>query len=206
MTERDLARAEILHYVAEIVHMQVKISQSISEKLCKECGTEDPKWSDRRRTIMEHLRGLMTPYDFCQRLPQDELGIAALSIVTHLLKIQFAYAQVILMIDMIRGGSFQDVYMDSLSAIASKVHSQFVALSSLLDDLREGREPADEHGSTIMRLEREIDEDNIVICRQVSVATGGDSSFVCYMRRKIVSELEHISDDLKQIAEILADF
>ena len=58
---------------------------------------------------------------------------------------------------------------------------------------------------TVLRLEREIDEDNIVICRQISTATGGNPDFLCYMMRKIVSDLEHISDYLKECAVIVAE-
>ncbi len=206
MSQHDLSRAEILKYIREIVKMHLKISTIISDKLCKECGVADPSWPEKRSAIMKHLKGLMTPYEFCQRLPQNEEGVTALSVVSYLLKIQYTFTQVMIMIDMVRGGSFQDVYMDSLSTIASKVHQQFEALARLIDTWISDPEAESEEHQAIMRLEREIDEDNIIICRQVSVATGGDSSFVCYIMRKIVSELEHISDYLKEIAEILADF
>ena len=66
-------------------------------------------------------------------------------------------------------------------------------------------EAAKEDLEAIFKLEREIDEDNIVICRQITVATEGDSPFICYIMRKVVRELEHISDKLKECAEIIID-
>ncbi|MCF2136907.1 MAG: hypothetical protein K9W43_06635 [Candidatus Thorarchaeota archaeon] len=206
MSEPDLTKDEILKYLAEIVQMHLQISRVLSEKLCKDCGGKVIDWHEKRKTIISHLRDLMSPYEFCQRLPQNEDGVVALSIISHLLKIQYTFAQVKILIDMVRGESFQEVYMDSLSSIASKVHGQFEALARLIEFRIEKSEAADNESATIIRLEREIDEDNIIICRQVSVATGGDSPFICYMMRKIVSELEHISDYLKEIAEILTDF
>jgi len=57
----------------------------------------------------------------------------------------------------------------------------------------------------VQRLEREVDENNIVICRQISTATGGNSDFLSYMMKKIVSDLEHISDYVKECAVIIAE-
>ncbi|PNX52528.1 MAG: hypothetical protein BV458_09100, partial [Thermoplasmata archaeon M9B2D] len=74
-------------------------------------------------------------------------------------------------------------------------------ISQRADNLEESHETLD----VLVKLERQIDEDNIVICRQISIATGGDSDFICYMMRKIVAELEHISDYAKECAEIVAE-
>ncbi|PNX52451.1 MAG: hypothetical protein BV458_09495, partial [Thermoplasmata archaeon M9B2D] len=74
-------------------------------------------------------------------------------------------------------------------------------VSQRADNLEESHETLD----ILVKLERQIDEDNIVICRQISIATGGDSDFICYMMRKIVAELEHISDYAKECAEIVAE-
>ncbi len=206
MTTRDLARTEILSYLSDIVSQLSDISEVVSAKLCRECGVEDPEWSDKRERILDRLKDLVSRYAFSDRLPQDETGVLVLSVISHLLRIEYSFSLVVVMIDMIRGGSFQEVYMDSLSAIASKVNSQFKALGTALASTVEDPESATESYQAVMRLEREIDEDNIVICRQVSVATGGDSTFVCYIMRKIVSEMEHISDSLKEIAEVLIDY
>ena len=79
------------------------------------------------------------------------------------------------------------------------------ALRKMIDQRIENLEESHDTLEVIIRLEREIDEDNIVICRQISVATHGDTDFVCYIMRKIVAELEHISDYAKECAEILAE-
>ncbi len=95
--------------------------------------------------------------------------------------------------------------MDSLTNIASKVESQFGILKNLAKNSLEDHDAAKEDLEAIFRLEREIDEDNIVICRQITVVSEGESSFTCYIMRKIVRELEHISDKLKECAEIIID-
>ena len=95
--------------------------------------------------------------------------------------------------------------MDSFTKISSSVIEQFNVLKKLVDVRTEGSQSGKDELDLIVKLERQIDEDNIVICRQISVKTGGESDFTCYMMRKIVAELEHISDYIKESAEIIAD-
>jgi phosphate uptake regulator len=95
--------------------------------------------------------------------------------------------------------------MDSLSTISSKVNEMMTALRKMVNQRAENLEEAEETLEILIKLEREIDEDNIVICRQISVASGSDCDFVSYIMRKIVAELEHISDYAKECAEIVAE-
>jgi uncharacterized protein Yka (UPF0111/DUF47 family) len=95
--------------------------------------------------------------------------------------------------------------MDSMNSISSKTHDQIKALRELTERQKDDSEGALECLETVLRLERQIDEDNIIICRQISVVTEGEAGYVCYIMRKIVSELEHISDFIKEAAEIIID-
>jgi uncharacterized protein Yka (UPF0111/DUF47 family) len=96
--------------------------------------------------------------------------------------------------------------MDALNTISSKVRESLQALNIMVEQAKDQPQKALETLETIAKLEREIDEDNIIICRQIDVATEGDSNFICFIMRKIVTELEHISDFVKECAEIIADF
>ena len=95
--------------------------------------------------------------------------------------------------------------VDSMNSISTKAHDQIKALRELTEKQIDDAEGALECLETVMRLERQIDEDNIIICRQISVVTEGEAGYVCYIMRKIVSELEHISDFIKEAAEIIVD-
>ena len=79
------------------------------------------------------------------------------------------------------------------------------ALKLMISQRESNQEDAEDTLELLLKLERQIDEDNIVICRQISIATGGDSDFTCYMMRKIIADLEHISDYAKECAEIIAE-
>ncbi len=92
-----------------------------------------------------------------------------------------------------------------MTTISGRVHEMMTALKLLISQRDSNSEEAEKTLELIIRLERQIDEDNIVICRQISVATGGDSDFSCYMMRKIVADLEHVSDYAKECAEIVAE-
>jgi len=107
--------------------------------------------------------------------------------------------------DMTRNDSFNAIYMDSLTNIAQRVNEQFLALSNLVKLCEEDLESAVSAPETVRRLEREVNEDNIVICRQISTATGGNSDFLCYMMRKLVLDLEHSSDYMKECAVIITE-
>jgi hypothetical protein len=201
----DIDKTQILEYLRVIIYKQAVISELINGKLCCPDNTSSEEWIEKRQKISRQLEGLVEAYKFSARLPRNYLGITAQAAMSYLLKIQCTFANVSVMMDMTRNDSFNEIYMDSLTNIARKVNEQFLALSSLVQLCEENPESAISALETVQRLEREIDEDNIVICRQISTATGGTPDFLCYMMRKIVSDLEHISDYVKECAVIIAE-
>ncbi|TFF92934.1 hypothetical protein EU546_06910 [Candidatus Thorarchaeota archaeon] len=206
MTKEEATRTEILAQMENILSVQVKISDYVVQRLCVKCGDDqEDLWEDRRKKAFKNIRGLIDKYAFSQRLPRDNLGILTQSIVSYLLDIQHTFLRVLVMIDIVRGESFNEIFMDSMTTISQKVHKQMIELTKMMQQRAENSDEALETLETIIKLEREIDEDNIVIGRQISVATGGDSDFTCYMMRKIVADLEHISDYAKECAEIIAE-
>ena len=205
MSKNFLEKEQVVAHLIEVIEIQEDISQIVGEKLCDTCDDIDPEWLEKRKLIVKHLKNLISSFKFSLNLPSNELGIAALAATSALMQIQYSFSQVLVMLDMIRGESFAEIYMDSLTTISTKVKSQFSILKNLANNTLENSESAKEDLEAIFRLEREIDEDNIVICRQITVATEGDSPFICYIMRKVVRELEHISDKLKECAEIIID-
>lgn len=206
MTESDdIGRTQILEHLRVIIDKQATISELINSKLCCPDSTSSEEWIEKRQKISRQLKGLVETYKFSARLPQNDLGITTQAAMSYLLKIQCSFAHVSALIDMVRNDNFNEIYMDSLTNIAQKVNEQFLALSNLAKLCEEDSKSTVSALETVRRLEREVDEDNIVICRQISTATGGNSDFLCYMMRKIVSDLEHISDYLKECAVIIAE-
>jgi uncharacterized protein Yka (UPF0111/DUF47 family) len=206
MSEDLAGREEILEQLEAIVGVQERISNYVHERLCRRCeGPDDEEWETKRKEAFKNVRGLIDKYAFSKRVPRDDLGILTQAIVSHLLDIQHTFLRVLVMIDMIREEAFNEIFMDSMTTISKKVHEQMGDLAKMVHQRAENNEDAILTLESVIRLEREIDEDNIVICRQISVATGGDSDFTCYMMRKIVAELEHISDYVKECAEIVAE-
>ena len=205
MSDAVLSREDILTSLCRILDRQEKITAILEERLTSSRVPDEQDWERLRGKVASHLSGLVSMYEFSQSLPRDGLGIAAQAASSYLLKIQCTLAHVLLMVDMVHGQSFGEVYMDSLTTITSKVHEQFTTLRQLAEQRKDDPVVAADTLQAVMRLEREIDEDNIVICRQISVATEGESDFICYILRKIVRELEHISDYLKECAEIVAE-
>ena len=201
----DIDRTQILGYLSVIVEKQTTINELINSKLCCPGSTTIEEWMEKRQKVLRQLKGLVEAYKFSVKLPRNDLGITAQAAMSYLLKIQCTLAHVSALMDMVRNDNFNEIYMDSLTNIAQKVNEQFLALSNLVKLCEENPESAASALETVRRLEREVDEDNIVICRQISTATGGDSDFLCYMMRKIVSDLEHISDYLKECAVIIAE-
>lgn len=206
MSEDFADREEILTRLKAVLALQEKISGYVHERLCRKCD-EEPQdvWDNRRKDAFKNVRGLIDKYSFSQRIPRNDLGILTQAIVSHLLDIQHTFLRVLVMIDMIRGEAFNEIFMDSLTTISDKVHEMMGALHTMLEQRREHHDEAFHTLELLIKLERQIDEDNIVICRQISVVTDGDSDFTCYMMRKIVAELEHISDHAKECAEIIAE-
>ena len=201
----DIDRTQILEHLSIIIDKQATISELINSKLCHPDSTSFEEWMEKRQRVLRQLKGLVEAYKFSVRLPRNDLGITAQAAMSYLLKIQCTFAHVSALMDMVRNDNFNEIYMDSLTNIAQKVNEQFLVLSDLVKLCEENPESAASALETVRRLEREVDEDNIVICRQISTATGGNSDFLCYMMRKIVSDLEHISDYLKECAVIIAE-
>lgn len=206
LSDEFLDRSEILSQLEAILDVQEKVSQYVEDRLCRDCEVEEEEsWEKRRKNAFKRVRGLIDKYGFSRRLPRDELGILAQSIISNLLNIQHTFLRVLVMIDIVRDESFNEIFMDSLTTITSKVHEMMTALKNMINQVSTNQEESNDTLDLLLKLERQIDEDNIVICRQISVATGGDSDFTCYMMRKIVAELEHISDYAKECAEILSE-
>jgi len=176
LSDETMNRSQVLEVLCKILERQAEITEILEQRLCDTCD-----------------------------LPRDELGISAQAASSYLLRIQCTLAHVLLMIDMVRGASFSEIYMESFRSIIQKVYEEFIAVKHMTGQCGDNPEEMSSALQSVLRLEREIDEDNIIICRQVTVATGGESDFICYMMRKIVRELEHISDYLKACAEIIAE-
>ncbi len=215
MSDDVLTKDEILSGFLKILDLQQKISDYVDRRLCGQfCDqTAEPEvtqeeWTEKRKKIFTYLRSLMDKYMFTKKIPRDDLGIMTLAVIEYFIRIQYTFAQVLVILDSLRGDSFGEIYMDSLTTISSKVNEQIGTIKHMIEVNTSDPESAKGDLEQIIKLERQIDEDNIVICRQISVKTAGgdESDFSCYMMRKIVAELEHISDYVKECAEILADF
>ena len=201
-----LSRDQILEQMSKILSILADISEFIYQKLCGQFDiAEEEEWSARRKKAYQNFKGLIERYTFFKKLPRDDLGIMGQAAVSYMFRIQHGLGEVLIMIDMLGDESFGEIYMDSFSKISSNVTEQFNVLKKLVDVRAESSQSGRDELDLIVKLERQIDEDNIVICRQISVKTGGESDFTCYLMRKIVAELEHISDYIKECAEIIAD-
>jgi hypothetical protein len=206
MSDEFMDRKTILNQLEKILEIQELIAEYVDRRLCLQCDqVAEEVWVERRKNAFKHVRGLIDKYSFSKNLPRDDLGIMAQAIVSHLMNIQHTFFRVLVMIDMLKDESFNEIFMDSMTTISAKVHEMMTALKVMISQRESNSEDAEESLELLIKLERQIDEDNIVICRQISVATGGDSDFTCYMMRKIVADLEHISDYAKECAEIIAE-
>jgi len=206
MPDEFLDRQTILNQLGKIIEIQENIADYIHKRLCLKCGElADDIWVERRKDAFKKIRALIDRYAFTQNLPRDDLGIMAQAIISHLLNIQHTFLRVLVMIDMLKEESFNEIFMDSMTVISAKVYEMMTALKLMVSQREANSDESEETLELLIKLERQIDEDNIVICRQISIATGGDSDFTCYMMRKIVADLEHISDYAKECAEIFAE-
>ncbi len=206
MVSEFLDRATILTQLEAILSVQEQISEYVHKRLCASCDDlSDENWDVKRKEAFKFIRGLIDKYTFSRKLPRDETGILTQSIISHLLNIQHTFLRVLVRIDMLQEEAFNEIFMDSMTAISARVHEMMTALKKMVGQRASNATESEDTLELIIKLERQIDEDNIVICRQISVATGGDSDFPCYMMRKIVADLEHISDDVKECAEIVAE-
>jgi hypothetical protein len=206
MSEEPLDRTNVLEELSRIVENQGEISAFIEAKLCGKCTeADDAEWENRRKRAFQLYKNAIERYKFSKMLPRDELGIKIQASISYMFKLHHSLGEVLLMIDMLGDDTFGEIYMDSFTNISSHVTEQFSVLKKLIDIRTESTDSGKAELDLIAKFERQIDEDNIVICRQISVKTGGESDYTCYMMRKIVAELEHISDYIKECAEIVAD-
>ncbi len=206
MASEFLDRSTILKELESIASIQERISEYVDKRICLKCDEVlDESWKGRRKEAFKQIRNLVDRYGFSKKLPRDELGIMTQAIVSHLLNIQHTFLKVLVRIDMLQEEAFNEIFMDSLTTISARVHEMMTALRLMINQRTSNSEEAENNLELIIKLERQIDEDNIVICRQISVATGGDSDFSCYIMRKIVADLEHVSDYVKECAEIIAE-
>ncbi|MFW9958449.1 MAG: hypothetical protein ACFFCT_10280 [Candidatus Odinarchaeota archaeon] len=206
MSDEILDRQTILKQIEAIFTVQEKISDHIHQRLCLKFNElKDDVLDEQQKDAFKLVRGLVDKYAFSKQLPRNDLGIRAQSIIFFLLDIQHTFHRVLVMIDMIHEETFDEIYRDSITTISSKVHQMMVDLKTIVSQRADNLEESYDTLDSLVKLERQIDEDNIVICRQISIATAGDSDFICYMMRKIVAELEHISDYAKECAEIIAE-
>ncbi|MFX1560176.1 MAG: PhoU domain-containing protein [Promethearchaeota archaeon] len=206
MASEFLDRTTILNQLEAILTIQEQIAEYIHKRLCVTCDSVmDESWEAKRKDAFKFIRGLIDKYAFSKKLPRNELGIMAGSIISYLLNIQHTFLRVLIRIDMLQEDTFNEIFLDSMTTISARVHEMMTALKLMLGQRVSNAPESEETLELIIKLERQIDEDNIVICRQISVATGGDSDFPCYMMRKIVADLEHISDYAKECAEIVAE-
>ncbi len=206
MASDFLDRGTILNQLEAILSVQEQISEYVYKRLCVSCDDlTDESWVAKRKEAFKFIRGLIDKYAFSRKLPRDETGIMTQSIISHLLNIQHTFLRVLVRIDMLQEDAFNEIFMDSMTAISEKVHEMMTALKLMVSQRSSSIQESEDTLELIIRLERQIDEDNIIICRQISVATGGDTDFPCYMMRKIVADLEHISDYVKECAEIVAE-
>jgi phosphate uptake regulator len=182
------------------------ISELVGKELARTADSHSNQWHESRKLIGERVKNLHSRYRFAMKLPPDELGMSALAAMSNLISVQYSFAQIFVMIDMLHGQTFDEVFMDSMVSISEKVTLEISTLKKMIETCAASSDETNECFKEILRLEREIDEDNIIVCRQISVATKGESDTICYLMRKIVRELEHISDYVKECAEILADF
>lgn len=207
MEDEVLDEMQISRGLSQIADKLVEIAAAIDEELCRTVTGEcESDWSTARERVFKAFRALTPKYNISERLPSNEIGLVALEAMSSLVKIAGAYQRIAFMIDMLSEVEFERIFMDSLSSISRKVYESIVALKNMADSYPENPNALTEGREAISKLEREVDEENIIICRQISVATEGHSDYICYLMRKIVAELEHITDHLQDFAETIEGF
>jgi preprotein translocase subunit Sss1 len=142
ISEVVLTREQILDQLVKTIEVHENISSFVGTRLCDHCESAEDEWAVKREKIAQQLQGLVKKYEFAKTLPRNELGIAVLAILGYIVKIQHTFASLIIMIDMIRGESFGDVYMDSMNSISTKTHDQLKALRELAEKQKNDTEGA----------------------------------------------------------------
>lgn len=204
MSEEVLDKSQIIDGLALIAEHFVNIAAAVDNEICRTVqGDCESDWDSARDAVGEEFQAISPHFRMAVNLPSNELGITALEAMSSFVRIRGAFRRIVLMIDMLRDVDFHQVYMDSLGSISKMVHEAVVALHTMVSSYGENRDAFTEGRIAISRIERQVDEENIIISRQIEVTEGGDSPFVCYVMRKIVGELENITDYLRDLAEII---
>ncbi len=207
MTIDVIDRNAIIKGLAHITEHLVEIAEAIDRELCTAItGDCESDWETDRDKVAKAFQKISPKHSISNRLPTNEVGLIALEALSSLVKIGGAYQRIFFMIDMLRDVEFGAVFMDSLSSISRKVYDAVVSLKNMADAFPSDPNALIECSETISRIEREVDEEHIIICRQISVATEGHPDYVVYLMRKIVGELEHITDNLLDFAETVEGF
>ncbi|TFH03212.1 MAG: hypothetical protein E4H14_16985, partial [Candidatus Thorarchaeota archaeon] len=166
MPDDFLNRNNILSQLETILDFQVKIAEYIDKRLCRKCDAVlDESWEEKRKEAFKYLRGLIDKYAFSKRLPRNDLGMMTQSIISHLLNIQHTMLRVLVLIDMMQEEPFNEIFMDSMTTISSKVLEMMTSLKLMIKQREEHLEESELTLELVIKLERQIDEDNIVICR-----------------------------------------
>jgi hypothetical protein len=198
--DREQIARELSHFAEHIVEIAGAIDNELCQAMTGECESD---WQTTRKTISKAFQAISPKHAISNRLPTNEVGLIALEALSSLVKIGGAYQRIFFMIDMLRDVEFDNVFRDALSSISRKVYDSVIALKNMADSFPENPNALTEGREVISRLERQVDEEHIIICRQISVATGGHPDYVIYLMRKIVGELEHITDHLLDFAETI---
>ena len=207
MESKILDKTQIAKGLSYIAEHLVEIAEAINNELCKTMtGDCESDWQDTRDKVSRAFDALSPKHGISDRLPRNELGLVALEAMSSLVKVAGGYQRIFFMIDMLREVEFDAVFMDSLGSISRKTFESVVALKNMADSYDENPDALTIGREAIASLERQVDEEHLIICRQISVATEEHPDYVCYLMRKIVGELEHITDHLLDFAETVEGF
>ncbi|MHA2380560.1 MAG: hypothetical protein ACXADS_14890 [Candidatus Thorarchaeota archaeon] len=204
MSGEVLDKSQIIDELAHIAEHLVNIAAAVDTQICKTVdGDCESDWDSARESVGEEFKAISPHYRMAVSLPSNELGITALEAISSIVRIRGAFRRIVLMIDMVRDVDFQPVYMDALGSISKKVYEAIVSLQTMVTSYGANRNAFAGGCVPISKREIPVDEENIIISRQIEVTEGGDSPFVCYVMRKIVGELENITDYLRDLAEVI---
>jgi hypothetical protein len=207
MGKNVLDKGQIAKGLSHIAEHLVEIAEAIDNELCKTIsGDCESDWISARNKVSKAFAAISPKHGISDRLPRDEVGLVALEAMSSLVKVAGGYQRIFFMIDMLKEVEFDAVFMDSLSSISKKVYESVVALKKMADDYAENPDAITMGREAIGSLERQVDEEHLIICRQISVVTEENTDYVCYLMRKIVGELEHITDHLLDFAETVEGF
>lgn len=205
MTKNKLDKEGIVTAFTKPAAILTEISSILHTQMVTSLEGDADDWKDRRKELIVNLRKMMGLYSFAADLPGSEVGLETHVAMSNMISIQYSFQRIVTLIDSVYEQPFEEVYMDSLTLISEKVGEAIDIFHQMLVDYPEESNSIEEGTKRIAKLERAVDEENIIISRQISVATKGDVGFVSYIMRKVVKELEHITDYLKDCAQTLRE-